>query len=61
VRSIRDDLETLDDEASERLDEIFQSIEPTDHASRILRLAELPEMASDILEFRERMGWKSTG
>jgi len=46
-RDILEDLETLDASASERLDALFASLPPTDHASRIVKLAD-SQVISDI-------------
>ncbi|MEI6034387.1 MAG: hypothetical protein WCS65_08935 [Verrucomicrobiae bacterium] len=40
MRSIRHDLETLPDDESERLDEMFDGLDQGDHAAKILRLAD---------------------
>ena len=49
MRSIRDDLETLDDEASERMDALFASLPPCDHAARIVQLADEPVIRDEEL------------
>jgi hypothetical protein len=45
-----DTLPPLPPEQADRIDSLFDSIEPTDHARRIIALADTPEMASDLWE-----------
>jgi hypothetical protein len=53
------DLEPLPPEQADRLDTLFASIEPTDHARRIVALADAPEMATDLWELaRLRDQWR---
>ena len=48
MRSIRDDLETIDEAHAERLDRVFADgarlRRPDDHAGRIIALADAPEI-----------------
>jgi len=55
MRSIRDDLETLDDEASERMDALFADVarllrpDAPDHARRIIGLADAEAIHNEEL------------
>jgi hypothetical protein len=54
------ELEPLPPEQADRIDSLFASIEPTDHARRIIALADAPEMPSDLWELaRLRDQWRS--
>jgi len=49
MRSIRDDLETIDEEQADRLDRVLRLHRPDDHASRIIGLADAPEIHDEEL------------
>ena len=55
MRSIRDDLDTLDDEASERMDNLFADVarlhrhDAPDHARRIIGLADAEAIHNEEL------------
>jgi hypothetical protein len=57
----RDTIEDLEvDEArAERMDALFASLDPGDHAARIVAMGDAPELASDLWELREKVGWKA--
>ena len=64
MRDITEDLE-IDEERSERMDALFASLPPGDHAARIVAMGDAPELASDLWELqqlraRALSGWKQS-